>query len=128
MALRKLLVFGLLLLVCLSKVLTCSHHYFHLLLNIYSSTALFQALCHGVFWTILSYCLKILITMAFFAIKFSEYESDFNFFFVWCFVNLMQVSSDHEIEKEEDEEMHLTDKPVFFYFFPFSNGKCLNIT
>lgn len=26
----------------------------------------------------------------------------------------MQVSSDHEIEKEEDEEMHLTDKPVYY--------------
>jgi len=37
--------------------------------------------------------------------------------FFWCFVNLMQVSSDHEIEEEEDEEMHLTDKPVFIFFF-----------
>lgn len=35
----------------------------------------------------------------------------------------MQVSSDHEIEKEEDEEMHLTDKPVYYMlsFLSFSN-------
>lgn len=34
-----------------------------------------------------------------------------------CVCCVMQVSSDIEIEKEEDEELRLPDEPVCFFFF-----------
>lgn len=35
-----------------------------------------------------------------------------------CVCCVMQVSSDIEVEKEEDEELRLPDEPVCFFFSP----------